>query len=104
GCQPRPTALTAYNSPIFKGNYVVSARRLLPILQSSQRICSPAQCCPTTDTEANMSSASNIIDLAAYRNQDTRELIDDISARAFLFLRDEAEAEQVPMHAVIAEH
>jgi|KBSSwiStaDraftv2_1062776.scaffolds.fasta_scaffold1856358_1 hypothetical protein len=51
-----------------------------------------------------MSSASNIIDLAAYRNQDTRELIDDISARAFLFLRDEAEAEQVPMHAVIAEH
>jgi hypothetical protein len=51
-----------------------------------------------------MSSASNIIDLAAYRNQDTRQLIDDISARAFLFLRDEAEAEQVPMHAVIAEH
>lgn len=51
-----------------------------------------------------MSSASNIINLADYRNADTREIIDDISARAFLYLRDEAEAEQVPMHAVIAEH
>lgn len=51
-----------------------------------------------------MSSASNVIDLAEYRNQDLRELIDDISARAFLFLRDEAEAEQVPMYSVIAEH
>ena len=51
-----------------------------------------------------MASASNIINLADYRNADTREIIDDISARAFLYLRDEAEVEQVPMHAVIAEH
>ena len=51
-----------------------------------------------------MSSAGNIIDLAEYRETNIRELIDDISARAFLFLRDEAEAEDVPMSAVVAEH
>ena len=51
-----------------------------------------------------MSSSGNVINLAEYRNADTREIIDDISARAFLYLRDEAEAEEVPMYAVIAEH
>ena len=51
-----------------------------------------------------MSSASNVINLAEYRETNTRELIDDISARAFLFLRDEAEVEGVPMSAVVAEH
>lgn len=51
-----------------------------------------------------MASASNIIRLADYRKSDLQETIDDISARAFLFLRDEAEAEDAPMYAVIAEH
>lgn len=51
-----------------------------------------------------MSSAGNVINLADYRNLSKRELIDDISARAFLYLRDEAEAEEVPMYEVIAEH
>jgi hypothetical protein len=51
-----------------------------------------------------MASGGNVINLAEYRNTDTREIIDDISARAFLYLRDEAEAEDVPMYAVIAEH
>lgn len=51
-----------------------------------------------------MSSAGNVIDLADYRETSMRELIDDISARAFLFLRDEAEAGDVPMSAVVAEH
>lgn len=51
-----------------------------------------------------MSSAGNIINLANYREATDRELIDDISARAFLFLRDEAEAEGVSMSAVVAEH
>ena len=51
-----------------------------------------------------MSSANNIVNLAEYRETNIRELIDDISARAFLFLRDEAEAEGVPMSAVVAEH
>lgn len=51
-----------------------------------------------------MSSASNVINLATYRETNMRELIDDVSARAFLFLRDEAEAEDLPMSAVVAEH
>lgn len=51
-----------------------------------------------------MSSASNVINLASYRETNMRELIDDVSARAFLFLRDEAEAEDLPMSAVVAEH
>jgi hypothetical protein len=51
-----------------------------------------------------MSSASNVIRLADYRKSDMQETIDDISARAFLFLRDEAEAEDAPVYAVIAEH
>jgi hypothetical protein len=51
-----------------------------------------------------MSSADNVISLADYRSTSTRELIDDISARAFLFLRDEATEMNVPMHSVIAEH
>ena len=51
-----------------------------------------------------MSSASNVIDLAQYRSVTQRETIDDISARAFLFLRDEAADLNVPMPAVIAEH
>lgn len=51
-----------------------------------------------------MSSASNVINLAEYRETNIRELIDDISARAFLFLRDQAEAADVPMSAVVAEH
>lgn len=49
-------------------------------------------------------SSGNVVNLAEYRSIDTREIIDDISARAFLYLRDEAEAEEVPMYAVIAEH
>lgn len=51
-----------------------------------------------------MSSASNVIDLANFRSSTQREIIDDISARAFLFLRDEAEDHNVPMPSVIAEH
>lgn len=51
-----------------------------------------------------MSSTSNIIRLADYRKSTMQETVDDISARAFLFLRDAAEAEGAPMHAVIAEH
>jgi hypothetical protein len=51
-----------------------------------------------------MSSANNVISLADYRKPGMQEIIDDISARAFLYLRDSAEAEEAPMYAVIAEH
>lgn len=51
-----------------------------------------------------MSSANNVIHLAAIKKANRQELIDDIGARAFLFLRDEAEAHKLPIKEVIAEH
>ncbi len=56
-----------------------------------------------------MSTASNITDLAAYRQRmvievSEQELVDDVCARTFLFLRDEATAAGVPIPTVIAEH
>jgi hypothetical protein len=47
---------------------------------------------------------SNVVHIADYRQADRQELIDDISARTFLFLRDEAQANGVTMREVIAEH
>lgn len=55
-----------------------------------------------------MSTVSNITDLASYRSRATtlseQELVDDISARTFLFLRNEADALGVSIPTVIAEH
>lgn len=56
-----------------------------------------------------MSTACTVIDLAAYRSRTAdahseQELIDDISARAFLYLRDEAEANGIAVPNLIAEH
>lgn len=51
-----------------------------------------------------MATNGNVIYLERYRAESQQELIDDISARAFLFLRDEAQANGVAMQSVIAEH
>jgi hypothetical protein len=56
-----------------------------------------------------MSTACTVTDLAAYRSRTAgahseQELIDDISARAFLYLRDEAEANGIAVPNLIAEH
>ncbi len=51
-----------------------------------------------------MSSANNVISLAQYRKPGMQEIIDDISARTFLYLRDCATEEAAPMYAVITEH
>lgn len=45
-----------------------------------------------------------VVNLNDYRTAARRELVDEISARTFLFLRDEAEANDVSMQTVIAEH
>ncbi len=49
-------------------------------------------------------ATDNIIDLTRFREATQREVIDDISARAFLFLQEEAEQEALPMKMVLAEH
>lgn len=51
-----------------------------------------------------MATTGNVIYLERHRAESQQELVDDISARAFLFLRDEAQANGVPMQSVIAEH
>jgi len=56
-----------------------------------------------------MSTACTVVDLASYRTRgdeghSEQELIDDISARAFLYLRDEADANGIAVPNLIAEH
>ncbi len=51
-----------------------------------------------------MQRTENVVNLAAYRDNVRQELVDDISARAFLYLRDEAEAHGLSVSQVIAEH
>lgn len=56
-----------------------------------------------------MSTSCTVTDLASYRKSaksahTDQEMIDDISARAFLYLRDEAHANGLSMSALIAEH
>lgn len=49
-------------------------------------------------------SADNVIDIRHYRDTSQQALIDDISAQAFLFLRSEAEENNLPMKSVLMEH
>ncbi len=51
-----------------------------------------------------MSTANNIIDFEGFKRDSQQEMIDDIGARAFLFLRDEAEQANIPIKSVIVEH
>ncbi len=48
--------------------------------------------------------ADNIVQLNRFKRDSQQEIIDDIGARAFLFIRDEAEAMGVPIKDVIVEH
>ena len=55
-----------------------------------------------------MPSSSNIVEIDNFRStnvqQSKQEMIDDIGARAFLFMRDEAEAMKLPVKEVLTEH
>ena len=54
-----------------------------------------------------MSSNSNVIEINDFRPEEPKseqEQIDDIGARAFLFMRDEAEAMNLPVKKVLTEH
>jgi hypothetical protein len=51
-----------------------------------------------------MQSADNIIDFVDFKRDSQQELIDDIGARAFLFLRDAAEQQDIPIKDVLVEH
>ncbi len=51
-----------------------------------------------------MSSSENVVQLEQFKRQNDQQLIDDIGARAFLFIRDEADTLGVPVKDVIVEH
>ncbi|MBL4827204.1 MAG: hypothetical protein JKY66_05745 [Spongiibacteraceae bacterium] len=51
-----------------------------------------------------MSSADNVTNIRAYSNFDRQKIIDDVGARAFLFLRESAEDLGIPMKDIVAEH
>jgi hypothetical protein len=51
-----------------------------------------------------MPSADNVIELNEFRRDNQQEIIDDIGARAFLFLRDAAEEQDIPIKSVMVEH
>ena len=51
-----------------------------------------------------MQSTDNVVQLDTFKRESQQELIDDIGARAFLFLRDAAEEMGVPVKEVITEH
>ena len=51
-----------------------------------------------------MHSADNIININDFKRDSQQEIIDDIGARAFLFLRDAAEEQDIPIKSVMIEH
>ena len=51
-----------------------------------------------------MHTTGNIVNLNDFKRESTQELIDDIGARAFLFLRDAADELGLPIKDVIVEH
>lgn len=55
-----------------------------------------------------MPSSSNIVEINDFRSADVQqskqEMIDDIGAKAFVFMRDEAEAMNLPVREVLTEH
>jgi hypothetical protein len=51
-----------------------------------------------------MQPVDNIVQINEFKRDSQQELVDDIGARAFLFLRDAAEEMGVPIKTVITEH
>ncbi len=51
-----------------------------------------------------MQPTNNVVDLNDFKRESVQEIIDDIGARAFLYLRDAAEEMDVPIKDVIVEH
>lgn len=51
-----------------------------------------------------MKTTNNVVNLNSFKRSSQQELIDDIGARAFLLIRNEAEALGIPVRDVITEH
>ncbi|MEE8059156.1 MAG: hypothetical protein V3T17_15160 [Pseudomonadales bacterium] len=51
-----------------------------------------------------MQPTNDVVQLNRFKRESEQEIIEDISARTFLFLRNEAEEMDVPIKDVIVEH
>lgn len=51
-----------------------------------------------------MQPTNNVVELSSFKRESNQEIIDDIGARAFLFLRDAADEMSVSIKDVIVEH
>ncbi len=51
-----------------------------------------------------MSTQGNVVNLKQFQEASQQAVLDDISAQAFMFLREEAQNNNVPMKAVLMEH
>ncbi len=51
-----------------------------------------------------MRTRDNIVDLEQYQKANQQALLDDISAQAFVFLREQAQEYDIPMKALLLEH
>lgn len=51
-----------------------------------------------------MTTSDNVVHIQNFKSESKQELIDDIGARAFLFMRDAAEEWELPIKDVIVEH
>ncbi|HCS28117.1 MAG TPA: hypothetical protein DIW43_11730 [Spongiibacteraceae bacterium] len=51
-----------------------------------------------------MSTQGNVVHLKNFKEASRQAVLDDISAQAFMFLREEAQNNDVPMKAVLLEH
>lgn len=51
-----------------------------------------------------MSTQGNVVHLKSFKEASQQAVLDDISAQAFMFLREEAQSNNVPMKAVLLEH
>ena len=48
--------------------------------------------------------SDNVIELERFRDQSQQAVVDDISARAFIYMREAAEAAGISIKTVLAEH
>lgn len=51
-----------------------------------------------------MNTQGNVVHLKNYQQASQQAVLDDISAQAFMLLREEAQNNKVPMKAVLIEH
>lgn len=93
----------------FTGKYGVSRPHTPPILNvmttlSRDTTAAGRSLLPQYMDDNMRNAPGNVFELNSYRTDSQQAVVDDISARAFIYLREAAEAAGVSMRTVLAEH